>query len=1375
MELFKHVEASGTFEGVVDGMMVNSVPMMKAPNKEVYRRLANGTMEFAKRTANHDALHDAMGILRDFKDLATNGPQRIRGLILLWQAHLLRFVWKTWIEDLDACDMYFVEEMADQTRRQVFWEVFPGAIQTEDFRILPSPLHDAHQLLAKHVKSIDRIALDILITSGCKALSDSEDSSGDIALLLGRAHVVRYICCCSLADLDSADTYFQRAREVAGSSSPSGYAALASYSHTSWLRFLKDGTLDGMLDAKQQLNDMNTVAQVYEGNTTTLDLRISHFKRLLHMRPFPHPCRAACLNDLGTSLHDSFELTANVDHLEESIQCHQESLQLKPAPHPTRFLSLNNLAASLQSRFRIKGSAKDLRDSVTYSTESFELVPTSNPKRPLLALQLAGFLNASFRYTGDHHDLDQSISFSKVALDCVTATHKDRPMVLCQLAESLWTRFEHRGDPNDLEDSVEYSRQSLAITQESHPLRFRSLETAAHGLYIRFKYQGDRQDLERCIKLARESLALRPPTAGDNRSHTLNNLANFLCSRFKCHGDLGNIDEAVSLNEQCLKWRENPHPDRSQTLNNLASALMIRFNQTGRVVDLERSITLLQEALKLRAPPHPGRSATLNNLSNCLFDRYNYNGDKNDLEASISLSEESLRLRPSGNPGRSIPLNDLASSLLTKALQYDSAECLEECLSHCFECLTLVPYPHQDRPKVLNTLSSALATRFKYKGDVSDLEKSIQFGQEALTYMTPTDPNHPIQISNLSFNLVTLSTQEGRDHALGDSIAHCEKSLAIVLSPHPHRAQLLGALGNALTARYRRSGVQTDLDKALELFQAAAQYETSPLLERLSHTKAWISISRPQNQAEAAYRHAIHLLPLLASLDLSLEQRQNVLANVKDLSRDAVQYAIQTKQLETAIVFLSTARSIFWSQALKLRTPTDRLDAVDPSLARELREVTRSLEMAAHRTTTQARLDDSLHSLAKRREEILARIRRLDGFQDFLLPPSFSALRDAAGNGPVIFLNASQHGCDGVVMLPDGTMKHVPLEIPYDMVIVFKDSIQRLSQGHRVPTELRTICDQFEERNPRLKMSRQDRDRKTADDDFKVFLTLVWVAIVRPAINVLQLERTSSPTRVWWCPTGPFAFIPIHAAGFYLDVEGYDQEVLSDFVISSYCSSPQDLLQTVSHVSPDAKMLVVLEPEKTQPGVSGLPNTTLELAKIRAHIPSDIHLATHIGSVQERTSPETVINDIQTSSFVHFGCHGVQDLLNPLESALILSGGSLTISRIIRECQASNASLAFLSACETTMGDEQRPDEALSLAATMMFAGFRGVVGTMWSIHDEDAPIVANSFYRHLFRNGDACPPIATDAAEGLHLAIKELRELGKPFSRWVPFVHFGC
>ena len=52
------------------------------------------------------------------------------------------------------------------------------------------------------------------------------------------------------------------------------------------------------------------------------------------------------------------------------------------------------------------------------------------------------------------------------------------------------------------------------------------------------------------------------------------------------------------------------------------------------------------------------------------------------------------------------------------------------------------------------------------------------------------------------------------------------------------------------------------------------------------------------------------------------------------------------------------------------------------------------------------------------------------------------------------------------------------------------------------------------------------------------------------------------------------------------------------------------------------------------------------------------------------------------------------------------------------------------------MGDEGLSDEAIHIAAGMLFAGYGGVVGTMWSISDKLAPVVARDVYEQLFRDG---------------------------------------
>ena len=127
-----------------------------------------------------------------------------------------------------------------------------------------------------------------------------------------------------------------------------------------------------------------------------------------------------------------------------------------------------------------------------------------------------------------------------------------------------------------------------------------------------------------------------------------------------------------------------------------------------------------------------------------------------------------------------------------------------------------------------------------------------------------------------------------------------------------------------------------------------------------------------------------------------------------------------------------------------------------------------------------------------------------------------------------------------------------------------------------------------------------------------------------------------------------------------------------------------------------------------------LPNTLHELRVIQRHIPSDALVALGHPPSTPRATVSEVLSHLSTASIVHFACHGKQNWGNPLESALLLdNGGKISVERIMQH-DMRNAQLAFLCACETAMGEKEVPDESMHLGAALLFAGFKGVIATMW-------------------------------------------------------------
>jgi CHAT domain-containing protein len=97
------------------------------------------------------------------------------------------------------------------------------------------------------------------------------------------------------------------------------------------------------------------------------------------------------------------------------------------------------------------------------------------------------------------------------------------------------------------------------------------------------------------------------------------------------------------------------------------------------------------------------------------------------------------------------------------------------------------------------------------------------------------------------------------------------------------------------------------------------------------------------------------------------------------------------------------------------------------------------------------------------------------------------------------------------------------------------------------------------------------------------------------------------------------------------------------------------------------------------------------------------------------TTIEDIARVMQAANIVHLACHGIQDDGNATQSGFYLGDGRLTIEKLMK-LKLEDAFLAFLSACETAKGDKEQPDQAMHLAAAMLFSGFKAVVATMWYV-----------------------------------------------------------
>jgi CHAT domain-containing protein len=182
--------------------------------------------------------------------------------------------------------------------------------------------------------------------------------------------------------------------------------------------------------------------------------------------------------------------------------------------------------------------------------------------------------------------------------------------------------------------------------------------------------------------------------------------------------------------------------------------------------------------------------------------------------------------------------------------------------------------------------------------------------------------------------------------------------------------------------------------------------------------------------------------------------------------------------------------------------------------------------------------------------------------------------------------------------------------------------------------------------------------------------------------------------------------LPLHAAGIY---SGNDTVSCSDYIVVSYTPSLTALLNARKDIKPirpiDARTLLVAvkNPLQGHP----LPMTANEADVVQGFVPS---------KVVQASSCADVLEQIHSASILHLACHGSQNTSDALQSGFFLDDGLLTVSKLM-ELELPNAFLAILSACETAKGDVMQPDQAIHLAAAMLFAGFKSVVATMWYVY----------------------------------------------------------
>jgi CHAT domain-containing protein len=819
----------------------------------------------------------------------------------------------------------------------------------------------------------------------------------------------------------------------------------------------------------------------------------------------------------------------------------------------------------------------------------------------------------------------------------------------------------------------------------------------------------------------------------------------------------------------------------------LSHCLAIRFQMTHTICYYDEAMTTADEIIASRNPGDvftPTQKCAIELIVALITDRLNFRAQPEYLvdskyrlqslrdipclpERLCSLITEHLgRLRQSHHDYFSVTRNSEVPCPITRAAVRGSS--FSRPLAE-LRRRTVGPTDHAESGvgrRALLVKESLIAIRYS---EATDIEETIKYNQ-ILVPSRHFGRRSPLSnVNDLGEYLLEAYRRTCRSDHLNEAII---TSRHVLRNPGTNRVrfQVAERLLTTLDERWRLFHGKQDFEEMMTLFSEQVKSVSEVAFRRFRISCQWASKARPHTHpcTSDAYENAMSLMQETLVFSPTLQtQHFRLLESLRDfegMPLDYASYQIEKMKLEEVVQTLERGRTLLWSEMRGFRPSTDQLFATEPSLAeiityinRELEEVTMSavknkgMEFGNDETGGDKGMADfrrlvlRQRELLKERDSLVSQIRTLPSFENFLKPPSFDVLNQAASCGPVIIVNQSTWRSDILILLKDSPPSLISTRPDlHDRAKALKDRL-------------------FRSRRYGLNSANYDKTLASVLAD-------LYTLVGKLVIDRLRELKIPKQSRVWWCPTAAFCSLPLHAMGPIPSDNG-EELYFMDLYITSYTTSLSSLIESRKHSSRETKfdippILLVALPRTSSPAIFD------EITVVRGLSASVTPL---IGA---KATPPYVMKGVREHRFAHIACRGTLEEGKPFDASFgLYDNEPLTLLEIVRS-RLPAAEFAFLSACHTAaLTSGSVDDEALHLTAAVQYCGFRSAIGTSWAMVDMDGPFMAKFVYGSMFIGRQhRKAPYYERSAKALQYAVRKLRRLrGITLERWVNFVHYGA
>ncbi|KDN76876.1 hypothetical protein DF19_14155 [Streptomyces olindensis] len=941
------------------------------------------------------------------------------------------------------------------------------------------------------------------------------------------------------------------------------------------------------------------------------------------------------------------------------------------------------------------GSRKSLEQTVRVAQH------VTGVPAPELSVRAGALLGAAqreiFCHTADLSHLHRSVD----TLETWTNRLLSGPVPVGRLVSELLDTYVLLHEIQPRQDSLRRALDLAGAALESPADQEAAAPALARVLVARYKAEGGPDDLDQAEFLAETVSARRESRSVQAEAAAV--LASVHMARFWRDGSPAALETAL---RQCRSAaRICPGSDRllrARLRHALSDILRVRAAVLSEHKDLDEAVRLAEWAGKTLPGRSVWRMAALLDLNRCLLDRFRRTGSVSDLDLAVNASREVV------SHSRNHP-----------DLPYRHTALVQE-----GECLILRYKATEDSPALGQAVDSLRSAREFILAQ--GYAWSVAYASALLELYT-LDPS-PAEVASALAELDSLMVH---DDDLDPRFTSPE-SAPIVLA----QAALVSVLPNPASAA---------LDRAAEKAQHVALRGGVPPLLRLRAGLVWGNLAIRQNRSAdvvLGYETVAALVPLV--LLTSGPEHADLLRSWEKLSREAAAHAIELGTPERALEFLEQ-RSVLqaaWRQGSFAEV--NRLREAAPDLVAQLRQWWAFLHLVPTSLASWARRPQG--SVAARLDQLVAAVRALPDFDHFLASMPTRQLVAAASEGPVVVLNAAAHRCDALLVTRQG-VSVLPLA-GVSLVQLSDNSLRyRLATGY-------------------------DRRQTDAPEAWSV---LDWLRrrVVEPVLSALGMALPPGPglpdsaaagapeslPRMWWCPTDPFAVLPLHLAGRRRDNALH-------YAVHSYTSSLQALTAArhrERHAvgsplqAPVQPMLLVLADDD-------LPHGNREIEAIgRAVLDTQVLRG-------ERATGANVAARLGKHPCFHFvgraGLHkGVPHLRFGAEGALDQPRLGLR--------PGLGGPLAYLSVRETEGSDLVFENDGWALATCFQAAGFDHVIGLpVWGT-DRAAADLAQAVYDRLLAPDGLLHP--ERSAHALHHVLRQaLAESPDRALLFAAVVHLG-